>query len=63
MFFRTLRGAATQQKPKARLIEVVSITPGRQHAWCASDMGLIRKPLAAIPKSLMNDYANRMVRA
>lgn len=45
-------------RKKAQLIRVLSITPGKHHAWCESDKGRIRKPIGSIPKDLMAEYAN-----
>ena len=56
---RAIRSMITDQKPKAKLIRVVSITAGGNHAWVESDQGSIRKPLSAIPKDLLDAFRNR----
>jgi len=43
-------------KPKPRIIIVLSITPGGNHAWCESDKGRIRKPIWNIPQNLIAEY-------
>jgi len=48
-----------QIKPKAKLLSILSITPGKHHAWCDSDQGRIRKPIESIPKDLITEYKNR----
>jgi hypothetical protein len=55
---RVFKGTPHTIKPKAKLFTVLSITPGKSHAWCDSDQGRIRKPIGAIPKNLMAEYAN-----
>jgi len=37
---------------KVIIHELIRITPGRQHAWVNTNVGILRKPLASlIPKS------------
>ena len=55
---RVFRGTPHTIKPKAKLFSVLFITPGKNHAWCDSDQGRIRKPISSIPKNLMAKYAN-----
>jgi hypothetical protein len=39
-------------KTKVILKKIVKITAGKMHAWCDSNMGLIRKPMSSIPDNL-----------
>jgi hypothetical protein len=55
---RARRSIFRINKSKAKLIRVLSITPGGSHAWCESDQGPVRKPIASVPKDLMSDYRN-----
>jgi hypothetical protein len=55
---RVFRRTPHTIKPKSKLFSVLSITPGKSHAWCDSDQGRIRKPIGSIPKDLMAEYAN-----
>jgi hypothetical protein len=43
-------------KPTPRIISVIKITSGRNHAWCESDRGNIRKPIWAIPPGIMAEF-------
>lgn len=40
--------------------EVLQVTSSGSHAWCGSDIGIIRKPIASIHKDLMAEYRNGM---
>jgi hypothetical protein len=42
--------------PKVKLYSVLSITPGKRHAWIDSSEGRIRKPINSIPKDLMDEF-------
>lgn len=53
---RRFKRSISGKKPKARIIRVDRITPGKQHAWCESDQGMIRKPLASIPAGLLKEF-------
>jgi len=58
---RAFRNPFRFSKSKASdvsIIRVLSITSGGSHAWCESSVGSVRKPIAAIPKSLMDEYRN-----
>lgn len=39
--------------------EVLTITPGRMHAWVNSNIGRIRKPLGSIPDAVLNTYLHK----
>jgi hypothetical protein len=43
-------------KPTPRIIRVLKITAGRNHAWCESDKGIIRKPIWSIPAGIVAEY-------
>ena len=55
-FRRMLRVQARRERPKAKLIRIAWITPGGHHAWCESDCGLIRKPLASVPDEMIAEF-------
>lgn len=49
----------SSKRPNAKLIRVLSITAGGNHAWVESDQGKIRKPLSSISRDLMDNFRNQ----
>lgn len=47
---------------KAIISKIVKITAGKFHAWCESDVGIIRKPNGNIPKYLWDIFFNREIK-
>jgi len=41
---------------KVELRRIIKITAGRFHCWCESNIGRIRKPNAAVPQDLWNEF-------
>ncbi len=57
---RAVRKMSRQQdRPKAKLIRIERITAGGHHAWCESNVGLIKKPLASVPDELIREFRGR----
>lgn len=54
---RLFRNALRSDRPKAKLIRIERITPGGHHAWCESNVGLVRKPLASVPDDLIREFS------
>jgi hypothetical protein len=55
---KIFRAPSRVPKSAVRLLGVVSITPGGNHAWCDSSEGMIRKPIGNIPNDMMAAYRN-----
>jgi len=35
-------------KSKVNIIRIIKVTPGKNHCWCLSDVGVIRKPINVV---------------
>jgi hypothetical protein len=58
---RSLFKINRKDRPKAKLIRIERITAGGHHAWCESNVGLIKKPLASVPDDLIAEFRRRAV--
>lgn len=45
-----------KERKKIEILKVVSMTPGGNRAWVETNVGLVRKPLNAIPKELLDEF-------
>ncbi len=43
-------------KTKVQLTSLIQRTPGRNHFWCDSNVGIIRKHINNIPEGLLKEY-------
>lgn len=43
-------------RKKVEISEIISITPGRHHAWCESNVGRIRKQLKSLSAEIIRTY-------
>lgn len=47
------------KKRQVKIRGIVRQTAGGRHFWCESNVGLIRKPISGVPKSLLRRYDER----
>lgn len=45
-----------KKRKKVKIYEVLRITAGRNHAWCGTNVGIIRKPLSSIPSKTLRAH-------
>ncbi len=43
-------------REEVKILSIIKITPGGNHAWVKTNVGDLRKPLKAIPQKMLDKF-------